>query len=135
MNESYQNVFEIPSAVMSTAVAPKNASHALEFYWDSPDNNSEYYIYFHFAEIEKLRPPQLRNLLITWSGGWFPRPFVLRYLNAVTFSNPWPFWGSTKHSFSILKTDNSTLPPILNAYEIYEAKRFLESETNQGDSE
>ncbi|ONI33658.1 hypothetical protein PRUPE_1G439000 [Prunus persica] len=135
MNESYQNAFEIPSAVMSTAVAPKNASHALQFYWDSPDNNSEYYIYFHFAEIEKLRPHQLRNLFIIWSGGWSPRPFVLRYLNAVTVSNTWPFSGSRKHSFSILKTDNSTLPPILNAYEIYEAKRFLELETNQGDIE
>ncbi|CAL8102096.1 unnamed protein product [Prunus armeniaca] len=107
MNESYQNVFEIPSTVMSTAVAPKNASHALEFYWDSPDNNSEYYIYFHFAEIEKLRPPQHRNLSMISSGGWFPSLF----------------------------TGNSTLPPILNAYEIYEAKRFLELETNQGDIE
>ncbi|XP_016646981.1 PREDICTED: probable LRR receptor-like serine/threonine-protein kinase At1g51880 [Prunus mume] len=124
MNESYQNVFEIPYAVMSTAVAPKNASHALEFYWDSPDNNSEYYIYFHFAEIEKLRPPQHRNLSMIWSGGWFPSLFVLPdYLKAVTRFNTRPFSGSTKHSFSILKTGNSTLPPILNAYEIYEAKR------------
>ncbi|XP_021820191.1 putative leucine-rich repeat receptor-like serine/threonine-protein kinase At2g19230 [Prunus avium] len=136
MNESYQNAFEIPSAVMSTAVAPKNASYALEFYWDSPDNNSEYYIYLHFAEIEKLRPHQLRNLFIVWNGGWPQRPFVLPYyLNEKTLFNIWPFSGFTKHSFSILKTDNSTLPPVLNAYEIYEGKRFLELETNQGDIE
>ncbi|XP_020413183.1 probable LRR receptor-like serine/threonine-protein kinase At1g05700 [Prunus persica] len=133
VNKSYHADFQIPSAVMSTAVAAKNASAPLNFYWTAANKSSEYYVYLHFAEIQKLSPNQTRNIYIVLNGYRQELSIVLPYLSPNTIYTDRPSTGATIHSFSILKTENSTLPPILNAYEIYEAKKFLQLETNQGD--
>ncbi|VVA12123.1 Hypothetical predicted protein [Prunus dulcis] len=117
---------------MSTAVATKNASDPLYVYLDAFDNNPEYHVYLHFAEIQKLPSHQQpRNLYIVLNGRPQEPSFVLPYLSTYTLHTTWP--STIFSSMSILKTDNSTLPPILNAYETYEAKKFLQLETNQGD--
>ncbi|GLT68774.1 hypothetical protein SLA2020_409760 [Shorea laevis] len=41
--------------------------------------------------------------------------------------------GAATYDFSIMKTENSTLPPIVNAIEIYSVKYLLQSESDQGD--
>lgn len=133
MNGSYQNDFQVPSSVMSTAVMAKNASTSLDFYWEGVDNTTEYYIYMHYAEIQKLRAHQPRNLYLVMNG-WPQTPFVLPYLYTDTLYNRRPYSGETIYSFSIMKTKNSTLAPILNAYEVYIVKKFLELDTDQGDS-
>ena len=43
------------------------------------------------------------------------------------------FLTGGKCVFSILKTGNSTLPPIINAIEIYTVKDLSQSETDQQD--
>ncbi|XP_020413165.1 probable LRR receptor-like serine/threonine-protein kinase At1g05700 [Prunus persica] len=133
VNKSYFHAdFQIPSAIMSTAVATKNASDPLYVYLDAFDNNPEYHVYLHFAEIQKLPSHQQpRNLYIVLNGRPQEPSFVLPYLSTYTLHTTWP--TTIFSSMSILKTDNSTLPPILNAYETYEAKKFLQLETNQGD--
>ncbi|CAB4296957.1 unnamed protein product [Prunus armeniaca] len=133
VNKSYFHAdFQIPSAIMSTAVATKNASDPLDVYLDAVDNSPEYHVYLHFAEIQKLPSHQQpKNLYIVLNGRPQEPSFVLPYLSTYTLHTTWP--GTIFSSMSILKTDNSTLPPILNAYETYEAKKFLQLETNQGD--
>ncbi|XP_016646982.1 PREDICTED: putative leucine-rich repeat receptor-like serine/threonine-protein kinase At2g19230 [Prunus mume] len=133
VNKSYFHAdFQIPSAIMSTAVATKNASDPLDVYLDAVDNNPEYHVYLHFAEIQKLPSHQQpRNLYIVLNGRPQEPSFVLPYLSTYTLHTTWP--STIFSSMSILKTDNSTLPPILNAYETYKAKKFLQLETNQGD--
>ncbi|KAL6296285.1 hypothetical protein ACE6H2_004427 [Prunus campanulata] len=119
---------------MSTAVAPKNASDPLNVFLDVVDNNPEYHVYLHFAEIQKLPSHQQpRNLYVILNGRPQEPSFVLTYLSTYTLDTTLPSGDAVFSSMSILKTDNSTLPPILNAYETYEAKKFLQLETNQGD--
>jgi hypothetical protein len=127
------NDYQPPSVVMSTAVTPINGSAPLEFNWDSDAKTSEYYIYIHFAEVVKLEANQSRSFNITLNGKYWYGPLVPDYLSTTTLYSPSAITGSKKYEFSIFKTETSTLPPILNAIEIYSVKYFLQSETDQGD--
>ncbi|KAM1011186.1 hypothetical protein EV1_046063 [Malus domestica] len=125
-----QNVYQVPSIVMSST--PKNATN-LDLWWNSPDENTKYYVYLQFAEIEKLQTNQTRLLSITRNGKPFQEPFPLLYLSTSTVSMTEALTGAALHNASISHDGNSTLPPILNAFEIYTVIEFLQEETNQQD--
>ena len=118
---------------MSTAATPTTDSSPLNFYWDSKTATSEYYIYMHFAEVVKLKANQSRSFNITINGEPFYGPFVPKYLSTTTLYSPSPLTIAKKYEVSIFKTENSTLPPILNAVEIYSVKNLSQSETDQQD--
>jgi hypothetical protein len=62
-------------------------------------------------------------------------PLVFRYRDENVFqsNNPLPLTGSTRYQLSLSKTENSTLPPIINAIEVYKVQDFSQSETQQDD--
>ncbi|CAB4272464.1 unnamed protein product [Prunus armeniaca] len=95
--------YQLPSVVMSTASTPKNPSDSLSIILSLPDKNAEYYSYLHFAEVESLQLNQSRWQYVSGEGT------------------------------GITRAENSTLPPVLNAFEIYMVKQFVEAETNQED--
>ncbi|KAL6140785.1 hypothetical protein ACLB2K_059078 [Fragaria x ananassa] len=127
------NLYEPASVVMSTAATAKNATDPLMLWWDPPvdANDTEYYVYMHFAELEKLQPNESRWQYITNNGELYMKSFAPRYLYTDTIYNRFPLRGS--QNFSIIKAENSTLPPSINGLEIYTLKEFLELETNQDD--
>ncbi|XP_040371265.1 LRR receptor-like serine/threonine-protein kinase IOS1 isoform X2 [Rosa chinensis] len=125
-----ENPYQLPSIVMSTAATPKNENASLYIGWTPPDSNTEYYVYMHFAEVESLPANQPRLLSITWNGKPFYRPFSPAYLSSFTVFTQGPLTGGL-HNFSISQVGNSTLPPIINAFEIYTVIEFLQEETNQ----
>ena len=87
----------------------------------------------HFAEVVKLRANESRSFNITINGElWNDEPLSPRYLLTDTVYGPTALTGG-KCVFSILKTGNSTLPPIINAIEIYTVKDLSQSETDQQD--
>ena len=102
----------------------------MEFYVPPTDTNSEFYVYMHFAEVVKLRANESRSFNITINGKLWYGPLSLRYLLIDTVYSTAPLTGR-KYVFSILKTGNSTLPPIINAIEIYTVKDLPRSETDQ----
>jgi hypothetical protein len=119
---------------MSTAATPINEGASMELSWDSEDAaTAEYYIYMHFAEIVKLQANQSRSFNITLNGNYWYGPLVPDYLSTISLYSPKALSGHAKYDFSIFKTENSTLSPIINAVEIYSVKYFLQSETDQGD--
>ena len=63
-SSSNDNPYNLPDLVLRTAVKTHNASIPLSLYWSPPDSLSKYYVYFHFAEIEKLKVGQQRELTI-----------------------------------------------------------------------
>ncbi|KAB1218471.1 hypothetical protein CJ030_MR3G026351 [Morella rubra] len=104
----------------------------MEFSWNPDDDESGYYLYMHFAEFIKLEANQSRSFNITFNGEpWFG-PFVPRYLNAQIVFTKSALTGG-KYAFSIFKTESSTLPPIINAIELFSVKYLLQSETHQDD--
>ncbi|KAK0598006.1 hypothetical protein LWI29_030731 [Acer saccharum] len=124
--------YQQPSAVMSTAVTPSNGNDSLTFSWVTGDNTTQYYIYLHFAELQHDQmTKQTRQMYIYVSRTlWYTQPHVLNYLKTSIVYSTGPTY---ELEISINKTEESPLPPILNALEIYKVKDFLQLLTNQED--
>lgn len=127
------NDYQVPTTVMSTASTPKNANASMNFSWEPLDKTSQYYVYMHFAELQQLKANQYRSFNITLNGELFYGPFVPEYLSTSTVYNPSALLPAENYSLSFLKTENSTLPPIINAIEIYTLKNFSQLETDEDD--
>ncbi|XVF86733.1 hypothetical protein PTKIN_Ptkin18bG0065900 [Pterospermum kingtungense] len=122
------------SAVMSTALTPINASKPLGFYWEPTDPKAKYFVYMHFAEVEELKDNEIREFNITQNGELFHGPVVPEYLYTNTLYSVVPVSGNYIE-FWLERTNRSTLPPILNALEVFMVKDFLESQTDPEDVE
>ncbi|KAJ4833372.1 hypothetical protein Tsubulata_029923, partial [Turnera subulata] len=115
-NENH-NVFQPPSAVMSTAGAPTNDSEPIVISIDNPENKSlSMYYYMHFAEIVKLEANQSRVFNVSVNGQPWVGPISPNYLYTTTAYSTSAVSNQT-NVFSIFKVGNSTLPPLLNALE------------------
>ncbi|CAN6701061.1 unnamed protein product [Malus baccata var. baccata] len=127
--------YQPPSVVMGTAATPNSSNDPLNIFWQ-PDTEL-YHVYLHFAEVEKLQRNQSRQFNITTNGELCNGTLAPDYLSTTTiFCTAESLSGSgVQNNLSIIKTGNSTLPPILNAYEIYKVKEYLISDTNQDDVE
>ncbi|QHN76030.1 putative LRR receptor-like serine/threonine-protein kinase [Arachis hypogaea] len=140
-DEFDQNHFKPPAVVLKTAATPKNATASLDFHWedDYADNNEtqhQYYFYLHFAELQKLGANQTRSFNITlndvpWS---IVKPV---YASLYTRYNLNPWFGHKNYHISLFRTESSSLPPIINALEIYLVKDFssqLETQKDEVDA-
>ena len=126
------NHFKPPSKVMATAVTPADERYPLEFHWYLDNSTRQFYVYMHFAEVEELQSNQLRELYVSLNGWfWSPEPIVPGRLVPHTGFSAHSISASSELSLSIFKTHRSTLPPILNALEIYEIKQLFQSSTVQ----
>ncbi|ONI14981.1 hypothetical protein PRUPE_3G019400 [Prunus persica] len=132
VHDRFCNDYQPPPIVMRTAATPRRANASLDFFWLPADDKASYYVYMHFAEVEKLQANQSRLQYITRNGQVIYESFAPDYLYTNTIFSPAALSGG-QYNFSIRKAENSTLPPILNAIEIYTLKEFLELETNQED--
>nr|POF23229.1 putative lrr receptor-like serine/threonine-protein kinase [Quercus suber] len=118
---------------MSTAAMPKTNSSPLVFNWDSETATSEYYIYMHFAEVVKLKANQYRSFNIILNGQYWYGPVVPKNMSTTTVFSTVAMRIAKQYEVSMIKTENSTLPPIINALEIFSIKNLLQSETDQQD--
>ncbi|XP_027358521.1 probable LRR receptor-like serine/threonine-protein kinase At4g29180 [Abrus precatorius] len=124
--------YRAPFEVISTAARPRNDNDALEFSWTPDDPNLKFYVYLYFAEVEKLKKTQLRKFNISWNGSPLFESIVPSYLYATTLSNSKSLVAN-EHRISIHKTKDSTLPPILNAVEVYVVRQLDALETFEQD--
>ena len=110
--QSNGNAYNIPDVVLRTAAKTQNASIPLSLYWSPPDSLSKCYVYFHFAEIEKLEGGQQRELKIDLNGKRYLTESVkLDYLIPKTIvQNDPPIRGERIH-FSIYSAEGTKLPP------------------------
>lgn len=129
------NYYELPSAVTRSACTPDNASNPLYFYWTTDNATDIFYIYFHFAEVVQLQANESRefNIYINqelWSTNSVVVPSRVRVF---TFYSVLPKTGELKYEVSMNKTNDSTLPPIINAFELYSVKLLSILETDKTD--
>ncbi|KAJ7951675.1 protein kinase family protein [Quillaja saponaria] len=127
-----QNYYQPPAAVMSTAATPVDPTAAFDFFWEPDDATSQYYVYMHFTELEVLAANETRAFNFSLNGKYWYGPLIPEYKSVTTVFSPSVLSGG-QYQFSLHMTENSTLPPIINAIEIYTVKDFLQSETDQGD--
>ena len=109
------NDYQMPSSVMTTTATPIIANQC--------------HFYMHFAEVEKLQANQSRVINISLNGNQWYGPFSPEYVSTTTIYSK-NFSTGDQH-ISIYKTESSTLPPILNAFEVYKVIELRQSETGQ----
>ncbi|KAI4350757.1 hypothetical protein L6164_005178 [Bauhinia variegata] len=126
------NGYRAPFEVMRNAARPRNNSDPLEFSWIPEDPSSKFYVFLYFAEVEQLQNNSLRKFNISWNGSLLFGPLVPRYLRVTAISNSKSLVGN-EHRISIHKTQDSTLPPIINAVEIYVVRQQDTSPTFEQD--
>lgn len=128
-----ENSYEVPSKVMETALSMEKAEENLTISWKPKDPTMDYYVYMHFAEVTRLLRNQSREFSIYENNElWYGEPFSPPYFNTTTIYSI-SAKGRAQWNFTLLKTQNSTLPPLINAVEIYFVKRFLKSQTRESD--
>ncbi|KAH8481187.1 hypothetical protein H0E87_031227 [Populus deltoides] len=129
------NPCRLPVEVLKTAVQPRNGLNSLSYNYKLgyPEKfPPEFLVFFHFAEIEQIAPGKLREFNITLNGLKYG-PFTLEYLKPLT-KGPYKLQvPEDQVRFSIDATLRSDLPPILNAFEIFELRPLRHSPTNQID--
>ncbi|OMO66489.1 hypothetical protein COLO4_30543 [Corchorus olitorius] len=121
-----KNDYQPPLLAMKTACVPANASQPLYFLINSTNPIDQYYLYMHFAEIETLKANQSREFNISINGQLFYGPYSPKYLISDSIYSTVALGGGL---ITIERTKNSSLPPIVNAIEIYVVKEFLELQT------
>nr|GLL17807.1 brassinosteroid insensitive 1-associated receptor kinase 1 [Ipomoea trifida] len=128
-----ENLFRMPPAVMNTGVVPSDPTQPLTFSWSTKNYSDMFYIYLSFAEIQNLKSNQTRQLNIYLNGKFYYGPVVPPNKGYTTVYSKIPYTNATRYSFSLNKTQNSTLPPIINALEVYRLKQFNDPQTNYND--
>jgi hypothetical protein len=125
--------FEAPSAVMQTAVTVDDG-FSVQFYFDADDLNRElvYFVALHIAEVRALNSSEARICEVYLNNHlWYKKPYSPVYLYSDSLSTT--VTGSAEYTYRIEPTDNSTLPPILNALEIFLMVPTAERATDGGD--
>ncbi|XP_023524888.1 probable LRR receptor-like serine/threonine-protein kinase At1g51810 [Cucurbita pepo subsp. pepo] len=123
--------FMAPSKVLSTASTVINASAPMEIFWDDDNGPNLYYVYMYFAELQLLKPNQSRLFKLYLNDDLLIKDdIVVAYLSENVVRTIIP---SSFRDYKLIMSEGSTLPPILNAIEIYKVMNFTQLTTEQAD--
>lgn len=71
------------------------------------------------AELEILASDDVREFDLIINGKKTKVPYRPKYLVAAALYNNEPHHGFSQYNFTIIATANSTLPPMINAFELF----------------
>ncbi|KAL0647076.1 hypothetical protein Bca4012_045367 [Brassica carinata] len=129
-----ENDYDPPNAALTSAAIPTNSNLPLMINWTSSIVDNQYYFYTHFAEIQELQTNDTREFSIVWNGEVLQRQFIPPKFSAFTIYSPSPIICEGREcSLQLIRTNRSTLPPLINALEVYTVIHFPQSETNEND--
>ncbi|XP_047043817.1 putative leucine-rich repeat receptor-like protein kinase At2g19210 [Lolium rigidum] len=116
------DLFEAPPAVLRTAISPRN-NIQIQFSWEPQpqpnDPSPAYFIIMHFTELQLLPANATREFYINLNGDLWDRDAVTpAYLYSGVYYNTFASRKS-QYNITINATANSTLPPIINAVEVF----------------
>ena len=127
-----ESEYHPPAIVMSTAVTAVNANAPLVISWEPENETDQFYVYMHFMDVQVLTTNQTRRFNVMLNGKlWYANCSPL-YMGGNSIGGPTGLSGK-EIKFSLERTENSTLPPIINAIESYRLIESHQSGTYQGD--
>ena len=128
------NRYAPPQDALQSAATPTNASSPLAFAWSSANPEAQYYVYAHFAELQDLQANETREFNVLLNGQHLYGPLTPSKLELITVVNQSPrSCGGGTCILQLIRTSKSTHPPLINAYEVYTAIQFPQSETDEND--
>ncbi|URE25643.1 Leucine-rich repeat receptor-like protein kinase [Musa troglodytarum] len=124
--------FEIPSKVMQTAVYPVNSTKLELSFTPDPGDLNEFYAVMYFAELQQNAS---RQFSVDLNGALLndAKPFTPDFLTSDAIYNINPSAGFSQLNISLVATERSTLPPLLNAVEVFSTMRNTNVATDGGD--
>ncbi|THU45361.1 hypothetical protein C4D60_Mb02t17100 [Musa balbisiana] len=113
------DAFQVPAAVMATAVTPANDT-SLGFYFEA-DTGVVYYVYMHFAEFNALSQTENRIFDVFVNDELKVSSVKPEYLLSthISLSVRSALGTEATYNFALNSASASSFPPILNAIEIY----------------
>ncbi|KAL1211215.1 putative leucine-rich repeat receptor-like protein kinase [Cardamine amara subsp. amara] len=134
LNINNSGTYEVPKTVLKNAATPRNASEPLLIAWLPKPANAQVYLYMHFAEIEALKANETREFNVILKGNFNHSGFSPPKLELHTLYTGVPVQCDSEGcNLQLVKTSNSTLPPLINAFEAYTVIEFPQVETSQSD--
>ncbi|CAL9135094.1 unnamed protein product [Musa textilis] len=130
-----QDYFEAPSAVMQTAITPVNSTTLL-LSWDPyPGDVNQYFPILHISDFVKLSGTNVSRQFYVYVNGiqWLEDPMTPDYLFSDAVYSIHPLGQFRSYNITLVALSNSTLPPILNALEIYSTLSDANVPSNDGD--
>lgn len=118
---------------MATASVPTDPDAPMNITLVGVERTVRFYVFMHFAEIQELSSNETREFNIMYNDKHIYGPF--RPLNFTTSSVYTPTEvvadANGQYIFSLQRTGNSTLPPLLNAMEVYMVNLLSQQETER----
>ncbi|CAN6217401.1 unnamed protein product [Urochloa humidicola] len=116
--------FEVPSAILQTAVTPASSNASLTVV--VPENKGysstdQYMVFLHFADFQNTKTRQF-DIYVNNQQPWLSptKSYSLQYDAAICVYSSQTYSSSDgKHNITLVPTATSELPPMLNALEIY----------------
>jgi len=132
-NVSNKNHYDPPQVALKMAATPTSLDVPLTMVWRLENPDDQIYLYMHFSEIQVLKANDTREFDIILNGETInTRGVTPKYLEIMTWltTNPRQCNGGICR-MQLTKTQKSTLPPLLNAFEVYSVLQLPQSQTNE----
>ncbi|CAA6675747.1 unnamed protein product [Spirodela intermedia] len=122
----------VPGSILRTAVTTPNVSESLDF-TVAGILGEKIYVFMYFAELQQLERNETREFNVYANNSlWFPQ-YRPKYLSADTVFTNSPGAGGTT-TYSLKATGNSTLPPMINAFESHILVQLSALPTQENDT-
>ncbi|KAK3010790.1 hypothetical protein RJ639_012604, partial [Escallonia herrerae] len=132
---SYNVADNPPEAVMQNAIIPSSPTSGITLLIPGVSSAEvPIYLNMYFSEVTKLNSAQKRSFRLHKDNQPFSEPIIPPYGNAleVSFSN---ITVSSSTTLALQATSDSTLRPLINAFEIFHISDVLTEGTNSKDVE
>ncbi|URE19230.1 receptor-like serine threonine-protein kinase [Musa troglodytarum] len=132
ISSSQKDLFQPPTAVMQTAATPSGNSSKMEFYWtfaDAQVPTNEFYVNLFFTEFER----NTSRLFNVYLNDELLKNYTPPYLSVGYLYSTGPLDQAPEYHWALNSTGLSTLPPILNAIEVFTAMHLTRAATASGD--
>ncbi|XP_020866210.1 probable LRR receptor-like serine/threonine-protein kinase At5g59680 [Arabidopsis lyrata subsp. lyrata] len=127
------NEYRPPESAMITASVPTDPDAPMNISLTRVEPGSQFYVCLHFSEIQDLKSNETREFHIMYNGRIIVRAFRPRRLytfSEVIDQEVGPN-ANGEYTFSFQRTLDSTLPPLLNAMEVYIMKPLGKQATDK----
>ncbi|KAL1220937.1 LRR receptor-like serine/threonine-protein kinase IOS1 [Cardamine amara subsp. amara] len=127
------NDYQPPGRAMVTASVPTDPEAAMNLSITGVERTMRFYVFMHFAEIQELSSNETREFNIMYNDKHLYGPFRPFNLSTSSIFTPAEVVADAngQYKFSLQRTGNSTLPPLLNALEIYSVILFPQQGTDR----
>lgn len=126
--------YDPPQDILRTGAMPTNASDPMTITWNLDTATDQVYGYIYIAEITEVQANETREFEMVANDKVHFDPFSPTKFEAQVLFNNVPL--TCEGGFcrvQLIKTPRSTLPPLMNAFEIFTVIEFPQAETYQDD--